>query len=76
MEARTPKPNPNWGGGLSFSPCSSFLPLLVGLGEGEPTPSRSRIPPLGRALGGRPAPSSTPLYTEEGGTQWTHKLIS
>ena len=28
-------------------PSSSFLPLLVGLGKGEPTPSRSRIPPLG-----------------------------
>ena len=31
MEARAPKPNPNWGGGLSFSPSSSFLPLLVGV---------------------------------------------
>ena len=29
-------------------PSTSFLPLLVGLGKGEPTPSRSRIPPLGR----------------------------
>ena len=30
-------------------PSSSFLPLLVELGKGESTPSRSRIPPLGGA---------------------------
>ena len=37
-----------WGPAPSFLlPSSSFLPLLVGLGKGQPTPSRSRIPPWG-----------------------------
>ena len=40
-----------WGPAPSFLlPSSSFLPLVVGLGKGEPNPSRSRIPPLGRTL--------------------------
>ena len=66
------RPSPiriGWGPDPSF--LSSFLPLPSSPSPtregGNPTPGGSRTPP-GCAIEGRPSPSSTPLYTGEGGT--------
>ena len=53
-----PKPNPNWERGWPPFPClplplpSYPTPTREG---GKPTPTRSRNPPLGCAIGGRPS---------------------
>ena len=78
--APSPQPNTNWRGGLPPFPAlllplsSSPTPTREG---GKPTPTRSRNPPLGRAIGGRPSPPPL-LYIRGGGhpidTQVDHSL--
>src|SRR3954466_262909 len=53
----------------------SFPPPSRSRKEGNPTPTRRRIPPPGAPSKGRPASPLAPLYTGAGGHPRTHKLI-
>ena len=69
-KGRPPKHNPNWeGGGPPFLPPSLLLPSSpTPTWKGESYSRREYESPRELHREGRPSPSSTPLYTGEGGT--------